>query len=189
MKVSVIFHDHIQHSLQRIVTEHGRPKTVIEIGVFEGATTFQMAEALGGDGYKHYAVDPFLPVENLREEVVRDAEAQFKENLADYPCVELIQQRSFDGLMTLYQRGVKADLIYVDGSHYAKDVLADAVLGFEILKIGGIMLFDDAVSWRYGSAADESPKLAIDSFIQCNWSRMRVLEMPNGYQVAIKRMA
>jgi predicted O-methyltransferase YrrM len=189
MKVSVVFHDHIQNSLHRIVTEHGRPKTVIEIGVFEGATTFQMAQALASPDYKHYAVDPFLPIENLREEVVNDAKAQFMENLADFPCVELIEKKSFDGLIELWQRGVKAELIYVDGSHFAKDVLADAVLGFELLKIGGVMLFDDAVSWRYGSAADESPKLAIDSFIQCNWSRMRVLEMPNGYQVAIKRMA
>lgn len=189
MKVSVVFHDHIQNSLVRIVTEHVRPKTVIEIGVFEGATTFQMAHALADKDYKHYAIDPFLPVENLREDVVKDAEIQFKENLVEFPCVELIQKTSFEGLIELWQRGIKADLIYVDGSHYAKDVLADAVLGFELLRIGGVMLFDDAVSWRYGSAADESPKLAIDSFIQCNWSRLRVLEMPNGYQVAIKRMA
>jgi hypothetical protein len=50
------------------------------------------------------------------------------------------------------------------------------------------MLFDDAVSWRYGSSIQDSPKIAIDSFIQCNWNRLKVLEMPNGYQTAIKRI-
>ena len=104
-----------------------------------------------------------------------------------FPQVELIQKNSFDGLIELHNRGIKADLIYVDGSHFAKDVLADAVLGFEILNIGGVMLFDDAVSWRYGEAIQDSPKIAIDSFIACNWNRLKVLEMPNGYQVGIRR--
>jgi hypothetical protein len=61
------------------------------------------------------------------------------------------------------------------------------VLGFELLKVGGVMLFDDAMSWRYGEAIQDSPKVAVDNFIQCNWDRLKVLEMPNGYQVAIQR--
>ena len=51
-----------------------------------------------------------------------------------------------------------------------------------------IMGLPDAVSWRYGSSIQDSPKIAIDSFIQCNWNRLKVLEMPNGYQTAIERI-
>lgn len=35
------------------------------------------------------------------------------------------------------------DLIYVDGGHSAADVLADAILSFSLLRVGGILVFDD----------------------------------------------
>ena len=190
MKISVRFHDHIKSSFQRILQEIIVPKVTIEIGVFEGDSTFNIVNYLIQENptYKHYAIDPFSQSENLKQEVVDKAKAQFKSNMVEFPQVELIEKNSLDGLLELYNRNVKADFIYVDGSHFAKDVLSDAVLGFELLNIGGVMLFDDAVSWRYGSNIQDSPKIAIDSFIQCNWNRLKVLEMPNGYQTAIERI-
>ena len=37
------------------------------------------------------------------------------------------------------------DFIYVDASHRAPDVLLDAVLAFQLLRIGGLIIFDDEV--------------------------------------------
>jgi hypothetical protein len=51
------------------------------------------------------------------------------------------------------------------------------------------MLFDDAISWRYGDSIHDSPKQAVDAFIACNWDRLKVLELPNGYQVAVQKTA
>ena len=191
MKISVRFHDHIKSSFQRILQEIIVPKVTIEIGVFEGDSTFNIVNYLIQENptYKHYAIDPFSQSENLKQEVVDKAKAQFKSNMVEFPQVELIEKNSLEGLLELHNRNVKADFIYVDGSPFAKDVLSDAVLGFELLNIGGVMLFDDAVSWRYGSNIQDSPKIAIDSFIQCNWNRLKVLEMPNGYQTAIQRVS
>ena len=190
MKTTVVFHDHVKTSINRICSEQLVPKTVIELGVFEGDTTFNLAHLLSQyhPDYKHYAVDPFTASENLTQPRLDEAKALFLENLAEYPQVELITKDSVAGLIELYSRGVKADLIYVDGSHFAKDVLVDSALGFELLNIGGVMLFDDAVSWRYGEQIQDSPKIAVDAFIHCNWDRLEVLEMPNGYQVAVKRI-
>ena len=39
----------------------------------------------------------------------------------------------------------KYDIIYIDGSHEARDVLEDAVLAYRLLKIGGLLIFDDCV--------------------------------------------
>ena len=191
MKFSVIFHDHVKSSFSRILQEVIVPKVTIEIGVFEGETTFNIANLLVSRNpkYKHYAIDPFQASENLKQGVVDKAKKQFISNMVEFPQVELIEKPSFDGLLELYQRGIKADFIYVDGSHFAKDVLSDAVFGFELLNLGGVMLFDDAVSWRYGEHIQDSPKIAVDSFIQCNWNRLQVLEMPGGYQTAIKRLS
>lgn len=188
MKFTVVFHDHIKTSLSTIFNQIGLPTVFVELGVFEGETTFNVAHLLRNNpNYVHYAIDPFLTSENLRQTVLDDAKQVFLENLKEYPSVKFLDMKSLDGLVFLHSMNVKADLIYVDGSHFAKDVLVDAVLGFELLNIGGVMLFDDAVSWRYGDSIHDSPKLAIDNFIQCNWNRLKVLEMPNGYQVAIQR--
>jgi hypothetical protein len=191
MQFSVIFHDHVKSSFFRILQEVIVPKVTIELGVFEGETTFNIANLLvpRNPKYKHYAIDPFRASENLKQDVVDKAKKQFISNMVEFPQVELIEKPSFDGLLELHQRGIKADFIYVDGSHFAKDVLSDAVLGFELLNLGGVMLFDDAVSWRYGEHIQDSPKIAVDSFIQCNWNRLQVLEMPGGYQTAIKRVS
>ena len=191
MKFSVIFHDHVKSSFSRILQEVIVPKVTIELGVFEGETTFNIANLLVSRNpkYKHYAIDPFTASENLKQDVVDKAKKQFISNMLEFPQVELIEKSSFDGLLELHQRGIKADFIYVDGSHFAKDVLSDAVFGFELLNLGGVMLFDDAVSWRYGEHIQDSPKIAVDSFIQCNWNRLQVLEMPGGYQTAIKRLS
>lgn len=43
------------------------------------------------------------------------------------------------------------DFYYVDGSHVAPDVMADAVLGWRLLKPGGIMVFDD---YEWGAYRD-----------------------------------
>jgi predicted O-methyltransferase YrrM len=35
------------------------------------------------------------------------------------------------------------DIIYIDGSHDAADVLEDAILSWRLLKDGGVLIFDD----------------------------------------------
>lgn len=188
MNFSVIFHDHTKHSLYRVLNEIGTPKTVIEIGGFEGETTFNFANALRQFGpFSYYVIDPFTASENLKQGVLDEARQRFMDNAVSFPEVTLIEKTSLDGLIELRSRGVTADLIYVDGSHFAKDVLLDAALGFEMLNKDGVMLFDDAVSWRYGESIHDSPKQAVDAFIACNWNRLRVLETPTGYQVAIQK--
>jgi hypothetical protein len=188
MKFSVIFHDHTKQSLGRIFNEVGIPRTVVEIGAFEGETTCNFAAFLRQYGpFSYYVIDPFTASENLKQPVLDKALRLFLDNIAQFPEVKWIDKTSLDGLIDLHLRGVKADLIYVDGSHFAKDVLLDAALGFELLNKDGVMLFDDAVSWRYGDSIHDSPKQAVDAFIACNWNRLRVLETPTGYQVAIQR--
>ena len=55
--------------------------------------------------------------------------------------VTIKEGRSGEVLRTLPLRHY--DVIYVDGSHTARDVLQDAVLGWGLLKRGGLMIFDD----------------------------------------------
>ena len=191
MKFSTVFHDYTAMSVERLVRNYGIPKTVIEIGVFEGHTTFNMTAMFASQykDYKHYAIDPHAESDDIEEDVVAKAGETFKANLAEFELkdhVEYLNTYSWDGLMDLYQRGVKADLIYVDGDHRAATVLEDLVLGFKLLNNGGVMLCDDCVVW-YNEKLQNTPKLAVDAFIHANWDKIEMLHLPHSAQIAFRK--
>lgn len=76
------------------------------------------------------------------------------------------------------------DFIYVDGDHRAQSVLFDAVSAWELLKVGGIMAFDD-YEWNGPSDPVLCPKLAIDSFLACYRDRLEVID--RGIQVWVRK--
>ena len=191
------FNEHVKTSIGHIIKNTGVPKTVIELGVYQGYFTFNMTHSIAPSNpdYKHYAIDPFTSSLDLDDDMIEKAYECFLHNKKISPHarhIELIRDTSWNGMMQLLNRGVKADLIYVDGDHRAGEVLDDMVLGFKLLKVGGVMLCDDSVSWCYTENKQKplqfSPRLAVDSFIQCNWGKVEVMILPNGYQSAfIKR--
>jgi predicted O-methyltransferase YrrM len=192
MKFTVLFHEFTHSSVQTLIHRFGMPKTVIEIGLFEGNTTFNMAQFIASHypDYKHYAIDPYGESDDLEKDVVESAEALFRSNLAEFEYkdnIEFINQTSHDALIDLYNRGVRADLIYIDGDHRANAVLEDLVLSYNLLNPGGIILCDDCVAWRHERLQD-NPKLAVDAFIACYWDKMAVEQLPNGYQVALRKL-
>ena len=74
------------------------------------------------------------------------------------------------------------------------NVLSDAVLAYELLKVGGIMIFDD-YHWReYWRGLDDvrlhkHPKMAIDSFQMIYAEKMKWLSVPSRDQVFLKKIA
>jgi predicted O-methyltransferase YrrM len=69
------------------------------------------------------------------------------------------------------------DLVYVDGSHLAQDVLTDAVLSFRLLKRGGLAIFDDYL-WLQDSESIsqlDRPKVALDAFVNVFCRSLRIL--------------
>jgi len=77
------------------------------------------------------------------------------------------------------------DVIYIDGSHEARDVLSDAVLSFELLKIGGVMIFDD-YGWKQADRVDLLPGIGIDAFLSAYAPCVEILE--KRYQVILNRV-
>ncbi len=117
---------------------------------------------------------------------------------------------SFKALVRLATKRKQYDFIYIDGSHLGKNVLEDSAIAFNLLKKGGILLFDDyglndhrVVDDYYDnkellekhtvSNTGElpmfesyfSPKAAIDSFLNIYSLDLEVLI--KDYQVAIKK--
>jgi predicted O-methyltransferase YrrM len=70
----------------------------------------------------------------------------------------------------------KFDLIYIDGSHHCDDVIVDAVKGFELLAVGGVMIFDDYL-WRFYPRPLDNPAAAINTFLRLKRGSYRLLEV------------
>jgi predicted O-methyltransferase YrrM len=76
------------------------------------------------------------------------------------------------------------DIIYIDGSHMATPVLEDAILSFRLLKLGGVLIFDD-YRWFTTAPPLKSPRFAIDTFLQFFGDQAEVIH--NNSQIIIVR--
>ena len=94
---------------------------------------------------------------------------------AKYKCIlNKIKSSSREALTKLLRSERKYDLIYVDACHKAKSVLFDAVVGFELLNDGGVIVFDDYL-WDDFESLARSPKIAIDAFTSCMINEISII--------------
>lgn len=180
-----------------IVNNNGVPNTVVEVGVFEGSTTFWMADNLTphNKNLKIYAIDPHVGSNDMSEDF-NIVQSNFVSNLDEcqYKNVEYIRKHSKQGLIDLINRGVQVEFAYIDGDHKAAEVLEDLVLTWQLLVVGGIVLCDDTTTWKYKDvngtySAQMSPRMAIEMFLQCNWHKIQILSLPDGSQTAFRKIA
>ena len=81
---------------------------------------------------------------------MREVEARFDRNIARAQSKHKFTLRKMraDSTLALAQLLTEGaagsfDVAYIDASHQAPDVLADAILAFKLTRIGGILIFDD----------------------------------------------
>lgn len=150
--------------------EEFQPKSVLEIGCFDGRATVFMIE----NGARYIdCVDPWTD-EGFDDVCVSGVTAQgvkdrFHRNtniaMNNNPGVTIFTHECTSNEFFNMDRGEVYDMIYIDGSHRAIDVLSDAVCAWNCLKKGGIMVFDDydwlAIDDPIGK---QRPRLAIDAW-------------------------
>lgn len=159
----------------------GRPELrYLEIGIAEGRSLLWMLEnVLTHPSSRATGIDPFL---------IGGTEQRFRENLEASGAssrVEVIKGFSEDVLPGLEPRSY--DLIYIDGSHLAGDVLEDAVLTWRLLRAGGLVIHDDYM-WKYDDEEppDVRPMVAVDAFITGHRNEVEVLH--RGRQVILRKL-
>ncbi len=162
-----------------------RPVRVLEIGSWEGRSTvfllrhLPMASVTAVDtweGSREHIGDPRL----TRIEELFDA------NVARYGA-RLIKVKSTSAdFFRLHAACAPFDFIYVDGSHDADDVMADALGAFALLVPGGILVFDDYV-WNRHPDPSRRPAAAINAFLTTVRDRYRILSVTT--QVMVKKLA
>ena len=116
----------------------------------------------------------------------RLVEIRFDHNLAVAGCSQRVVKIKNPSQRAL--RILKPDnyhIIYIDGSHRAIDVEADAWLSWPLLKSGGICIFDDYL-WMPHLPEEDRPQVAIDKFLHAFGSQFKIVH--KGYQVIVEKI-
>jgi len=135
----------IQHELA------GKPINYMEVGVFLGSTAaWAIDNVLTHPDARYYGIDPWewfkpmhrrFPTPEIWKEKMLDKVDSLRKKYDGK--AEFIQGYSQDVLMQSRWKRQSMDFIYIDGHHTIQCVLRDFVLTWPLLKIGGIMFFDD----------------------------------------------
>jgi len=178
-----------------------RPLRILEIGCYEGRATTYLIERCSQFGPLWLScIDTWSGSIDLSPAQMAGVEDRFDSNVSlaiskvDTPVTfRKLKRPSSSALIELLSSGDKRyDLVYIDGSHTAPDVLLDAVLAFRLLRIGGVMIMDDYLwSMEPQRSIDllNTPKLAIDAFTSIYMRKLRILsDFPNS-QCFIEKIA
>ena len=160
----------------------------LEIGSWQGLSAFFILKTLkdarltcvdtwdGGDENKDLA----------HQDVINSIEASFDYNLADF--ADRLEKYKGTSYSFFNNQPItrKFDFIYVDGSHHSDDVMVDAIKSFEMLNVGGLMIFDDYF-WNYYDRYLDNPAGAINSFLRLKKRNIKIVCFDS--QLAIKKLS
>jgi len=172
------------------------PKKILEVGSFEGRSACYFIEKCAAEReIELHCVDSWQGGIEHDRAAMSAVEARFNHNVALAQTraahkVKLVKHKSLSGaalakLIVVDPVGT-FDVIYIDGSHQAPDVLTDAVMAFQLLRVGGLMIFDDYL-WSMEPMGKQDPlnmpKPAIDAFINIFQRKMFVVRGAPVYQL------
>lgn len=162
----------------------------LEVGSWEGMSTCWLLDNVLTDPSAHITcIDTF---EGSQENMIysynyiASVESRFDNNVENSGSGEKVKKiigHSKNVLPSL--RANNYDFIYIDGSHFVIDALTDAVLCWSLLKVGGLIIFDD---YGFGSPAQPETRtgIGIDAFLSAFSTHIEVLH--KGWQVIVKKI-
>lgn len=206
---TVNWFDQVQPLWQKLIINM-KPTSYLEIGSFEGksASYFIQEASQFVEHLEVHCVDTWMgSVEHVDMDMAQ-VEERFNNNLQiavdNAKCKTLLSKykgRSSKVLPHLICNNHLYDLIYIDGSHMAPDVLVDACMAFGLLKVNGVMIFDD---YRFtdqetiDSVSDKMhhPRPAIDTFCTIFRNKVGIIDfyekdliIPDMYQRYIQKIS
>jgi predicted O-methyltransferase YrrM len=155
--------------------QSGDALQILELGSYEGRSAVAFLEMFPAAHVT--AVDIFRNPEKERN---------FDGNLAPYGerCTK-IKDRVIPAMDRLSAESRLFDLIYLDATKRRDDTLTCSVLAWSLLKVGGIVIWDDLKWKRRELPSAERPGPAIDLFAKIFGECM--VELHRGYQLMARK--
>lgn len=180
-----------------------KPQRILEIGSFEGRSTlFFMQKASEYHDYVEiHCVDSWEGgLEHQGVWDMNNVEYRFEHNMrlatSHYPNTSITKYKSYSHpkMMEMLVQGKNGyfDFIYIDGSHEAPDVLLDALLAHRLVRVGGVIAFDDYLwSPKPWAEADHYllVKPAVDHYVNSYQRKVFVLQQLPTYQLYVMKTA
>jgi predicted O-methyltransferase YrrM len=160
----------------------------LEIGSWEGLSSYFLLHSLPKSQLT--CVDTWEGSEenkNVSSEILKTIETKFDENLN--PFKERLKKHKGTSFSFFEKNQFKSiyDFIFIDGSHYCDDVMVDSIKCFELLKDGGIMIFDDYF-WNYYKKPLSNPATAINLFLKMKKNNFKIISL-SSVQLIIQKKA
>jgi predicted O-methyltransferase YrrM len=167
---------HIPHLKAVLEMKCDSPNMVLEIGSYEGRSAVFFLQYL-----------PLSHVTCIDCWLESDYEARFDKNLAPFAGrFRKLKDYSVPAIHKLLLEKESYDVIYIDGGHDRNTVFCDTVLSWPLLKIGGILIWDDW-QWEKELQSEQRPEHAIDLFYVLFRPCLR--ELHRDYQLIAEKMA
>ena len=163
---------------------------ILEVGCYVGTSIVEMLKIVKDSTAT--VIDQWVSyhehdnIENLDTPVNfmnEDTEKIFYKNTIGLP-IKVLKGKSSDKLIELIKLNETFNFIYIDASHKVMDVFLDATLAWKLLKIGGILAFDD-YCFNKGDVLN-SPFEAIEYFKEQQKDNFVILHV--GYRVFLKKI-
>jgi len=182
---------------------------ILEIGSFEGKSSVWFIEnLLNNKNSTISCIDPWVTYDQKNDSLNsyhKDISKKDLSNLTDgyifsdeyetfvknineterSPQVNIMKGFSDVLLPNLISNKKQYDIIFIDGNHTAPYVLSDAIMSWKLLKVNGIMIFDDYL-WELNKPETLRPKMAVDNFISNYADYLEVIW--TDYRMAIKKI-
>ncbi len=163
----------------------------LEIGSWEGRSTCWLLEnILTHETARITCIDTFegsVEHQFYDESYLKSVEERFDFNIVKTGSHEKVKKlvgRSQDVMRSLPLNYY--DILYIDGSHLASDVLEDAVIGWGLIKVGGIIIFDD-YDFNFADNPEQNTKIGIDAFLTVFAQKIKVIH--KDFQVILEKIA
>ena len=171
-----------------------KPKSILEIGCFEGrATTWLCDNVICGDACDYDVIDTFEGTVGesgmaAAAEKLEDADFiqnNFFHNISFHNNVNFkVYKGLSQKVLPTFAYIEKYDFIYIDASHRADDTFVDAYYAHKLLKSGGLLIFDDFL-WKDPKDVREvgAPEFGINAF--CSMYADKYDPLFRGYQLGL----
>ena len=179
-----------------------RPSRIVEIGCYEGRATCYLIEACSvHQAVELHCIDTWEGGDVNDPAVMPAVERRFDRNVglarkkAAHPVkLKKYKEASNRALLRIAaaEDPSSFDLAYIDGSHQAPDVLVDAVLAFQLVRPGGLMIFDDYVWFMEPEGKHDAfnmPKPAIDAFVNVFQRKLHIVRGAPLYQLYVEKLS
>ncbi|MEG4346627.1 tetratricopeptide repeat protein [Microcoleus sp. A003_D6] len=147
---------------------------VVEIGSFQGMSACWLLDnILTHPTAKITCIDLYFQ-EHFKGNIVKTGAADRVIELEGY------SQKLLINLASEYY-----DVAYIDGCHKPTSALQDAILSWRLVKVGGLMIFDD-YEFTFPDSPEQDTKIGIDVFLEMFGSQLEVVH--KGYQLIVKKI-